>query len=115
MILSLTAAAALAALSPADEADLHCIAIFAMSSSQNTEEKDAAGFVGAMMYYLGRVEGRSSAFDLESHLTRLLSDASYTQDKIQADATRCGTEMETRGAELQKVGNALQRVGDAAK
>jgi len=115
MILTLAAAASLAALSPADEADLHCLTIFALTGSEAKDEKDSAGFVGAMMYYLGRIEGRSSAFDLEAQMTRLLSDPAYTQPKIEADAARCGGEMEKRGADLEKVGNALEHSSEARK
>ncbi|MDE8651773.1 hypothetical protein [Novosphingobium album (ex Liu et al. 2023)] len=116
MILPL-AAASLAVLSPADEADLRCIAIFALSGAQKNAEKseDTAGFVGAMMYFLGRIEGRTSGFDLEGQMTRLLTGDAYSPAAIEADAARCGQEMMQRGAELEKVGNALQHFGQSAR
>ncbi|PEQ12134.1 hypothetical protein B2G71_13405 [Novosphingobium sp. PC22D] len=106
MLFSLLAASALAKLDPQAEADLRCMAVFAVAASQN-EEPDA-GSIGAIMYYLGRLEGRTVDFNFQTYLLQLLNSSKYTVEVAQADAERCGKEMSDKASQLEVVGRMMQ-------
>jgi hypothetical protein len=98
----------------ADQADLRCIALFAMMAGENAEQQ--AGTAGAIMFYIGRIEGRGLGLDLDRSLTGAIDELVASRDLVAAEAKRCGGEMVTKGEEIQRIGKAIpadssQRIG----
>jgi hypothetical protein len=64
-----------------------------------------AGLTGGMMYYLGRLEGRSPSIDwlrqLETYLT------SIDEAELQSHLERCGAELSVKGAALVAWGETI--------
>lgn len=111
-MIALLASAALASLDPSVEQDLRCLGVFAIAASQNEQMSpgEQAGITGAMMFYLGRIDGREPGFQLQDSLTELLQSPSYLEG-LPADAKRCGAEMMAKGKELTDLGKAMQQTG----
>jgi len=108
--LSLIAASlATAPVAAADKADLRCIALFAMMAGDDAEEK--AGMTGAIMYYIGRIEGRGSGLDLDRSLGLAIDELVASGDAVEAEAKRCGGEMVIKGEEIQRIGAAIPADG----
>jgi hypothetical protein len=105
-MLSLILAAALSApaVDPATEADLRCIALFAISSGKAPEDKKP-GLAAGLLFFLGRIDARSPGFDLEANLRRVM--LSETQASLQADAARCGPIIESKGKLLTEIGQRM--------
>ncbi|MBT2188584.1 hypothetical protein [Sphingobium nicotianae] len=97
----------LAAQPPEVEADLRCIAIVAAAVGQAQGEA-RTGVIGGMMYFIGRVEGRAPAIDLEAELRRIYT--ALTQEVVETERIRCGGILSEKGQRLQAVGKALQTV-----
>jgi hypothetical protein len=110
MIAGLLAGAALASVDPAIENDLRCIGVFAIAASQHEKmaENEQSGVTGAMMFYIGRIEGRDPEFRLEDSLVELLSSPSYFET-LAEDARRCSDEMVAKGQQLVDLGKALEQ------
>ena len=89
----------------ADKADLRCVAIFSLMASEMPEEK--AGMTGAIMFYIGRIEGRGAGLDLQTELNRAIEDLGVSGDVIETEAKRCGGEMMVKGEEVERMGNAM--------
>ncbi|MCJ2179914.1 hypothetical protein [Novosphingobium album (ex Hu et al. 2023)] len=111
-MIALLASVALAAMDPSVEQDLRCIGVFAIAASRNEEMSagEQAGITGAMMFYLGRIEGHEPEFHLQDSLTELLQSPSYLKG-LPEEAKRCGAEMMAKGKELTDLGNAMQQAG----
>jgi hypothetical protein len=105
----MAATLATAPIAPADKADLRCIALFSIMASEMPEEQ--AGMTGAIMFYIGRIEGRGSGLDLEAGLGLAVDEFEGDADRIKTEAQRCGNEMTVKGEEVQKVGDSLARSG----
>lgn len=94
----------------ATQDDLQCIAVAAAAVGMQGDKIDptvAAGLVGGMMYFLGRIEGREPAYDFDRNFNALLSRPDI--DKIlAANAARCGAIMEERGDRLVNLGQGVQ-------
>ena len=103
----IAAAAAAAQPNPADLQDLRCIAsigaLSAMVDKPDQKEKLLAG----MLYFVGKIDGRSPGFDYQGQLTAIMAQPGYVEKELFADAQRCGDELKARGDQLQKIGNAL--------
>ncbi|MBW8305053.1 MAG: hypothetical protein K0M78_14250 [Brevundimonas sp.] len=105
------AAAQDAPLAPADRADLQCIALIAVmvglavERGDNPESPSAelAGLSSGMMFYLGRLEGRSPGTDWLEELGRYLEKAEF--EELDAVAPRCSKELTERGAALVAFGD----------
>ncbi|MCT2401304.1 hypothetical protein [Novosphingobium mangrovi (ex Huang et al. 2023)] len=112
MLAGLVAAAALTAMEPAIENDLRCIGIFALAASRHEEmsQSEQAGVTGALMYYVGRIEGRRPDFRLEDSLADLLRSPAYLEG-LADDARRCGAEMKAKGQQLSDLGKAMKQTG----
>ena len=105
-LLALMAASlASAPLATADRADLRCIGVFAMMAGEDAEEK--AGMTGAIMYYIGRIEGRGSRLDLDRSLNAAIEELVTSAETLDAEARRCGGEMVIKGDEIQNIGKAV--------
>lgn len=109
-ILAATAAAVLApaAAHAADAAttnDIRCIVVAGAMASSGAKEAEAAGMM-TMIYYLGKLDGRTPNLNLEDSVVDQFMDLS--PDQIRADAKRCGDELKTRGAALSIIGRHIQ-------
>ena len=115
MIAGLLVATTLAAVDPSVERDLRCVGAFMIAAGQNEKMSadEQSGVTGAMMFYVGRIEGRQPGFPLQDSLIALLNRPDYL-DSLVDDAQRCGTEMEAKGRELESLGTAMQRGDEGA-
>jgi hypothetical protein len=103
----IAATAAAAQPSPADLQDLRCIAAIAALSALATKPDQKEKMVAGMLYYVGKIDGRSPGFEYEVHLPALVAQPDYTEKHLFADAQRCGDELKARGEQLQKISRAL--------
>jgi hypothetical protein len=96
---------------PADAqnlADLHCVIVsFNMLANQNSTAQ-VAGMISAM-YWLGRLDGRSPDYDLESRIVEEI--AKLKSEDLQAEAQRCGAHLQARGKVLTEMGADLRKKG----
>lgn len=104
------AAQAQSQIKPADQADMECLAVAAVVAGRaQAGSEEQAGAAGGVMYYLGRLEGRTPGVDwleqLRGHLLTL-DDAG-----LAAAAPRCGAEMVAKGKALTEWGQALAAEG----
>ncbi len=98
----------LAGASPAgdpNDPDLRCLALVSMAVTQADGEQKA-GLIAGVMYYFGRIDGRSPGYDLQAGVQRVA--AAMTPDQSKAELQRCAAQMQDRSSYLQKVGDALQ-------
>lgn len=107
--LVLATAAAAAQPSPADMQDLRCIAAFATLASLTDKADDQEKMLVGMLYYVGKLDGRSPGIDMAGPLKTLVTQPDYLGKDLLADSERCGNEMKARGAELQKIGGAMKK------
>lgn len=105
LLLASAAAALPQAQSPADEADLRCMAVLSLAIAQMPDAQKP-GVVAGVLYFMGRIDARASGLDLEAGLRRV--SAELTQDLIRSEGQRCGAIMTERGQHLQRVGAAMQ-------
>ena len=102
MMLALAAPQDIAA---ANAADLRCMAI--MSEAAGTApEADRAGLIGGVMFFYGRIAGRSPGFGVETEMLNLLK-ADPEGTSLHADRPRCAQEMQDRGAYLITMGEHI--------
>ncbi len=92
---------------PADLQDLRCIAAFAGLSALAGKPDDKEKMVIGMLYYVGKIDGRTPGFDFKGQLDALVKQPDYAEKYLLADAKRCGDELKERGDQLQKLGGAL--------
>ena len=95
------------AAAPQDEEtrkDVRCL--LAMSAAAGHEDKTvAAAAQTASQYFLGRIDGRSPNFDLETALTQ--ESASATGPDFTSLLQSCGDLMQKRGAEIVAIGERM--------
>lgn len=89
-------------------ADVQCIVVGARLSASPNQSQSRSGEM-LMLYFLGRIDGRSPNADLEALIEREAQRMSPS-DFAKA-ARRCGTEFSARGVELVRIGKALERLG----
>ena len=107
MLLMPLIAASVAAgqVSAADAADLRCVALFSMMAGEMPEEK--AGMTGAIMYYIGRIDGRGSGLNFEAGIEAGIAAVSESEDRFKAEAKRCGNEMVVKGEQVERIGDGI--------
>ena len=92
-----------AAASAAD-ADVRCIVLM-NALAQNKAKPDQAAFANlAMIYYVGRVDGRGQTGQLKTLIeteSKLISQAT-----VNADANRCAQQFQARGAQIRAMSGA---------
>lgn len=101
LALSLAAAPPAAAQTPsaAEVADMQCFAVVALLGSQMEEDSpDMAGIAGGMMYYLGRLEGRSPRTDWLKQMKTYLEK--IDEKELEPHFERCGRELEITGSAM---------------
>jgi hypothetical protein len=86
--------------------DLRCAAIGFAAVGGATEQQRSSGMLVAA-YYVGKLQGRNPAINLEEELYQL--SQRMTQADIAAEAARCGQEFEALGRSMIEMGNNLQR------
>lgn len=105
MLTALPAQAQERQLSPADRADLNCLVIVAAILGEQAESgEDMAGGIGGLMYYLGRLEGRTPGVDWLEQAGYLLEDPKGMD--FEAEAMRCGEELVVKGQYMIDWGEA---------
>jgi len=105
---ALAAALSHAAPDPAaeNEKDLRCIALIAQIIP-SAEGEAKSGLVGGLMYFLGRIEGRTPGYGLETNLNRLLT----SKADLTGDRDRCATILTEKGNELIAIGKRATDAG----
>lgn len=85
-------------------ADAQCMVIGARLSASSDPQQKVPGQM-ILMYYLGRIDGRSPNADLQ----RLIKDQmqKMTTSDIQNAASRCGKEFAARGDDIVRIGKSL--------
>lgn len=102
-------ALALAAATPvpdANEQDLRCVAAIALIIGSQGEKADPSLTAG-LLYFVGRLDGRAPAIDLEAGIRRLIATPEAAQ-QLKPDMARCGALLSERGTVLQKIGDNLK-------
>jgi hypothetical protein len=87
-----------------DTADATCVFV-GMRMSQSPDAATRAVSVGTIMYFMGKLDGRSPKYDLLPHLTEVQSRMS--QDLLISEAKRCEGEIAVRGAAINAAGRSL--------
>ena len=87
-----------------DEADVTCVFV-GMRMSQSPDAATRAVSVGTIMYFMGKLDGRSPKYDLLPHLTEVQSRMS--QDLLITEAKRCEDEISVRGNTINAAGRSL--------
>ena len=99
-----------AAATPMDEVtrkDVHClIAVGQLVKSDDPKLRDAGRLAG--QYFLGRIDGRAPALDLEAAVAAEIAAATAEQKAL---FTYCGELMRKRGQEVEAIGNRLTARG----
>lgn len=85
-------------------ADAQCMVIGAHLSASSDPQQRVPGQM-ILMYYLGRIDGRSPHTDL----TGLIQSQTQrmSESDLKAAANRCGKEFSARGEDIVRLGNSL--------
>ena len=90
------------------EADVRCLMISMSMIQAQSPTLQTAGMM-SVMYWMGRLDGRTPDLDLE---TRLLADIkAMTAEEFRATALRCGTELQARGKFMTDMGQDMKQKG----
>ncbi len=101
------AAAVAAPLDEETRKDVRCLIIVGqLSKSEDPQVRDAGRIAG--QYFLGRIDGRAPALDLESAVAAEVAAAIADQKAL---FPYCGDLMKKRGAEVEAVGKRLTARG----
>ncbi|MDO9433612.1 MAG: hypothetical protein Q7T84_20145 [Phenylobacterium sp.] len=90
--------------------DLKCVSVFSLAAAQQTEPAAVMGAGMAVLYFLGRIEGRVPGFDVENGLR--IEAAKLTSAKVKSELIRCGGALKSKGEELQAIGRSMKSVPD---
>ncbi|HEX5184043.1 MAG TPA: hypothetical protein VFW19_12955 [Allosphingosinicella sp.] len=95
----------------ATRSDVRCLVLSLPLAGSDKPEEKQAGLVD-VFYFLGRIDGRSPGFDLETAVVReeTAIRASAPADR-QALAQSCASILEKRGGDLKTLGDHLQARG----
>jgi hypothetical protein len=89
---------------PQTIADAQCMVVGAhLSASSDPQERVPGQMI--LMYYLGRIDGRSPNADLESLIKT--ETRKMTSSDLQSAASRCGKQFSARGEEIVRIGKSL--------
>jgi hypothetical protein len=61
------------------------------------------------IYFLGRIDGRAPAVDLQGLLVQQVKN--MNEAALKGAATRCGAELSTKGVEITRIGRRLEALG----
>ena len=84
--------------------DARCVVVAMHMATLNSPQQRSTGVMLAI-YYLGRLDGRSSGEDTE----RLIEDEArkMTPAELRSDAVRCGKVLTRKGREMMRIGADL--------
>jgi hypothetical protein len=89
-------------------ADVRCVIVGArLSESTESNQRITAGML--MIYYLGRLDGRSPGVDLQRLIETELGK--MTALDFQLEVKRCSDEFSAKGAVVTEIGRNLARLG----
>ena len=113
--LVLTAGSARAqAVSGPDLQDMQCFSLVAAQAGLAEGSPEAmAGLASLMMFYLGRLEGRSPDVDWLARIEAYIQTPEV--EKLQTHAQRCSTEMAAKGKALTEWGARLSALAEQTK
>jgi hypothetical protein len=117
LVLAAMATPALAqAISPTDRADMQCFVVTAVLAGQSEEgSPEQAGLATGMLYFLGRLEGRSPGTDWMQALADfiLTPDDATLWAEIESHEVRCLGIIENRGQALTAWGETVAAAAEA--
>lgn len=104
-MLSLLAATAVAAGQPSADPDVRCMAAYLVVAGQMGDDpassaEDQSGVSSIIMYFFGKIRGRSPTIDVKQAVMTLVQSQGYLEKGLETDIKRCSTEAEVRGKEL---------------
>lgn len=85
-------------------ADAQCMVVGARLSASTDPQQKVPGQM-ILMYYLGRIDGRSPTADLKSLIRT--ETQKMTTPELQKAADRCGKQFAARGEEIVQIGKSL--------
>lgn len=104
-VLSATARASTA--SPETIVDVQCVVVGARLSMSSDQRQQKSGEM-LLVYFLGRIEGRSPKLVLEPLIEQ--EAKKMTDATLSKSASRCAAELSARGAEIAKIGRDLESI-----
>ena len=100
--------------SPADMRDVECLAVTAVAVGSTQEgSSEQMGLVGGMMYFLGRLEGRTPGTDWLAYFAAYVQSPDV-EKRLEAHYQRCAQEMIDKGAALVQFGEMIETKAAAA-
>ena len=90
--------------------DVKCVAVFSFAAAQQPEPTVLMGASMAVLYFLGRIEGRAPGFDIENGLR--LEASKLTGAKVKSELVRCGGVLKSKGEQLQAIGRSMKSMPD---
>jgi hypothetical protein len=108
---SLSLATAARAADDVNASDVRCVVVaFSLIQSQDPTVKAVAG--GAILYFVGRIRGRSPTLDMEAAIAKQVN--LITPQLLQTETQRCGGLLQAEGSNLRTIGEDLQRKAAAS-
>lgn len=100
--------------SPSDLRDVECMAVVAVAGGAAEEGSDEQiGLVGGLMFFLGRLEGRTPGTDWLAYFGAYIQVPDI-EKKLETHYERCAQEMIDKGAALEQFGEMMQNKAAAA-
>jgi hypothetical protein len=87
-------------------ADAQCMVVGARLSASSDPQQRMPGQM-ILMYYLGRIDGRSPNADLKTLIKT--ETQKMTTSELQNAASRCGKEFSARGDEIVRIGKSMSK------
>jgi hypothetical protein len=92
-------------------ADIRCVIVGAKSANSDNPQQQKAGAT-MVIYYIGRLDGRTPALDVER---LLVSESSkMTPSDYTVDAKRCAAWLTEKAQQIAKIGKDLLQLGQKA-
>jgi hypothetical protein len=88
------------------DADVRCIVV-AMALTQSADDQARAFAQPALIYFQGRIDGRSPNFDLEPAIIKVVQ--TMDAGSYAAEAARCGAILMDKGQKLHEIGDDLKK------
>src|ERR1700722_15918296 len=86
--------------------DLRCAMVYMQMGTSKEPAIQAAGSLG-MLYFLGKLDGRTPDLDVENRVIAELPN--LKGDYFRAEAVRCGSELQKRGREVTAMGKDMMQ------
>ena len=72
------------------------------------DEDERSGLVALVMYYVGKIDGRTPDFDYAREVTRMAQTPGYEDTGLLKDLARCAEEAHERGRTLKELSEQIQ-------